>query len=174
MRYVVWPGAVICLCAFIEPAGASQQLQIPSSIKTEHQAIHASLVEATNVPGAVGAAARELADVLHPHFVREEIMALPQLGVLSALATGAVIPEPVLAEVLKLSDSMREELPRMLQEHKAIRAAVQKLAQVAKAEKAAKHEQFAHALALHAETEEQVLYPAAVLVAEVIRARARR
>jgi hemerythrin superfamily protein len=60
----------------------------------------------------------------------------------------------------------------MLEEHKAIRAAVQKLARVAGQEKKTEQEQFARDLALHAQTEEQVLYPAAVLVANLIRARA--
>src|SRR5512146_404861 len=55
-------------------------MRIPESLRVEHEAIHAELVRATNEPGAVGKAARELAAVLHPHFVREEQIALPPLG----------------------------------------------------------------------------------------------
>ena len=59
----------------------------------------------------------------------------------------------------------------MLEEHKQIRAAVDKLRQAARTEQATKYEQLAEQLALHAQTEEEVLYPVAVLVGEIIRAR---
>jgi hypothetical protein len=54
--------------------------EIPKSIRVEHEEIHSTLAEATKAAGAVGVAARELAQVLHPHFVREEQIALPPLG----------------------------------------------------------------------------------------------
>jgi hypothetical protein len=59
----------------------------------------------------------------------------------------------------------------MLEEHKQIRAAVEKLRLAARAEQAMKYEQLAEQLALHARTEEEILYPAAVLVGDIIRAR---
>ena len=59
----------------------------------------------------------------------------------------------------------------MLEEHKRIRAATEKLPAAARDEKAAMHEQFAEALASHARTEEEILYPAAILVGDIIRAR---
>jgi hypothetical protein len=62
--------------------------------------------------------------------------------------------------------------PKNLQEEK-IRAAVDKLRLAAHAEQATKYEQLAEQLALHAQTEEEVLYPAAVLVGDIIRARLR-
>ncbi len=73
--------------------------EIPESIRLEHEAIHSALVEATKAAGAVGVAARALAQALHPHFECEE------------------------------------------------------------------------EIALHAQTEEEVLYPAAVLVGDIVRAR---
>ena len=68
-------------------------IRIPESIRVEHEAIHEALVRATKAPGSVGAAARELAAVLHPHFVREEQIALPPLGLLAPLARGEFTPE---------------------------------------------------------------------------------
>jgi hypothetical protein len=59
----------------------------------------------------------------------------------------------------------------MLQEHTKIRAATEKLRVAAQTEKDSAYEQFAEALTLHARTEEEVLYPAAILVGDVIRAR---
>jgi iron-sulfur cluster repair protein YtfE (RIC family) len=149
----------------------SPQIQIPASIRAEHEAIHSALVEATQAPGRVGVAAKELAAVLHPHFVREEQIALPPLGLLAPLAARDPLPETVLSAALAMTDTLRSELPRMLDEHKRIRAAVEKLRQAAQAENAAKFERLAEELALHARTEEEVLYPAAVLVGDIIRAR---
>ena len=144
-------------------------ITIPQSLQTEHKAIHDALTEATRVPGPVGAAAKELAAVLHPHFARENEIALPPLGLLGALAAGE---KPAgMDEALAMSDALRKELPRMLEEHTKIRAATEKLRVVAQKEKASAYEQFAEELILHARTEEEVLYPAAILVGDVIRAR---
>lgn len=144
-------------------------IQIPSSIQAEHQEIHRSLIEATRVAGRVGAAAKALADVLHPHFVREEQVALPPLALLAPLARGEM-PEGA-ASVLAMSDTLRAELRAMLEEHKRIRAAVAELRKVASAAGDAKAVQLADQLAQHALTEEEVLYPAAILVGDLIRAR---
>jgi hypothetical protein len=164
----------IALASTDQPGTTTQKtaLVAPESVRTEHEAIHGALADATTAPGPVGAAARELATVLHPHFVREEEIALPPLGLLAPLAAGKT--PAGMDEALTMTDTLRKEMPRMLEEHRAIRAAVQKLLQVARQEKAAQAEEVAEELALHAKTEEEVLYPAAILVGDLIRARAAR
>ena len=148
------------------PAAA---LAIPAPVQEEHQAIHATLVQATRAPGRVGVAARRLAEVLHPHFVREEQIALPPLGLLRPLAAGE---NPAgMAEAAEMSATLRQEMPKMLEEHGAIRAAVADLAAAARADKAARFERLAEDLALHARTEEEVLYPATLLVGELVATR---
>jgi hypothetical protein len=145
------------------------KLEIPRSVQTEHDAIHATLKEATGTGGLVGPAAQALGRLLHPHFVREEEIAMPPLGLLLRLASGDFTPD--MAEVLPMTDALKQELPRMLQEHKSIRAAVENLRLAARADRAGKYEQLANDLALHAQTEEELLYPAAILVGEIVRAR---
>lgn len=157
-------------CSFTV-AAQTATLGIPKSIQAEHEAIHSALVEATKAPGAVGAAAKELAEVLHPHFVREEQIALPPLGLLAPLATGAQVPKATVSEALAMTDTLKAELPRMLEDHKRIRAAVEKLHATAVSAKAAKYVELAEELAAHAQSEEEVFYPAAVLVGDIIRAR---
>lgn len=144
-------------------------LTIPQSLQSEHEEIHEALVEATRAPGRVGAAAKELAAVLDPHFERENQIALPPLGLLAPLAAGET--PAGMKEALAMSDALRKELPRMLEEHKRIRAATEKLRTAAREEKASVHEHFAEALATHAQTEEEILYPAAILVGDIIRVR---
>lgn len=149
----------------------ARRVAIPEAIEAEHRAILEALAEAALAPGAVGAAARELAAVLQPHFVREEEIALPPLKLLAQLARDEGVPEAVLAETLAMADALKVELPAMLKEHSAIDAAVWKLRAAAFAEDAQKYERLAEQLALLARAEEDVLYPAAVLVGEIIRAR---
>lgn len=143
------------------------QSAIPASIKAEHQTIHEELVAATRLPDPVGKAARDLAAVLHPHFVREEQIALPPLGALQSLARRQ--PGGNADAILAMSDSLRAELPRMLQEHVAIKAAVQRLHDVATTAGVGSAVELADALALHARTEEEVLYPAALVVGDMLR-----
>ncbi|MEW6313266.1 MAG: hypothetical protein AB1513_04350 [Pseudomonadota bacterium] len=59
----------------------------------------------------------------------------------------------------------------MIGEHKAIRATVEKLRLAAHTEHATKYGRLTEQLALHAQTEEEALYLAAVLVGDPIRAR---
>lgn len=142
------------------------KFEIPKPLQAEHEELHATLVKATKAPGAVGESAREVARLLHPHFVREEEFALPPLALLSDLAHGGVRPE--MAEVLRMTQRLKAELPAMLEEHKQIVGALDKLRAAAAAAKLPEFEHFADALTLHAQTEETVLYPAAILVGELI------
>ena len=145
------------------------EIRIPESIQVEHGEIHSALVRATKAPGEVGKAARDLAAVLHPHFVREEQIALPPLGLLAPVSRGEVTPE--MRAVLPLTDSLRAELPKMLEEHKAIHAATVHLAEVAKAAGDSAASRIAEQLLIHAQNEEEVMYPAAILVGDMVRAR---
>lgn len=140
------------------------KFEIPKPLQVEHEELHATLVNATKEAGAVGEAAREVARLLHPHFVNEEDFALPPLGLLSLLARGGVTPE--MAGVLPMTRRLKAELPKMLAEHKQIVGALEKLRAAAHAAGRSEYERFADALVLHAQTEEQVLYPAAILIGE--------
>jgi hypothetical protein len=83
------------------------------------------------------------------------------------------IPAPLRAEHDEIHQhSLRAEWPRMLEEHKGIHAATARLAEVARLESNAEVEDLAMTLAAHAEAEEQLFYPAAVLVGEIVRSRA--
>ena len=145
---------------------------IPSSIREEHEEISNELARATKVAGRTGVAARALAALLQPHFLREEQIALPPLSLLGPLARNEVAAPP--AWVLPMTDSLRRELPRMLREHVAIHAATQRLATTAQSEGQPGIVRFAEKLAMHARSEEEVLYPAAIVVGDLLRARRSR
>ena len=143
--------------------------KIPEPLKIEHEELHAELVALTRSPGRVGEAARNVATLLHPHFVKEEEYALPPLGLLATIARWGVTPE--MREVLTMTERLKKDLPDMLAEHQQVVAALEKLAAEGRAAKHPDAERFARKLRVHAETEEQVLYPAAILAGDYIRAR---
>lgn len=141
--------------------------EIPDPLKTEHEELHAELTAAIDSGGAVGDAAKAVADLLHPHFVKEEAYALPPLGLLVLLARGKVTSE--MAEVLAMTDQLRSELPNMLAEHARIVAALGRLSDAAVREGNRQVARFAEKLKLHAQNEEQVLYPAAIVLGDYVR-----
>jgi hypothetical protein len=143
------------------------EFSIPEPLRAEHADLHIELVDATKAGGRVGEAAREVARRLHPHFVREEEFALPPLALLGPLATGAATS--AMADVLALTDRLQAELPNMLAEHKEIVAALSDLEAAANAENKPQYARFAEKLIQHARTEEEVLYPAALLVGRYVR-----
>lgn len=147
----------------------TSQIRIPESMHAEHGEIHSELVSAMKLPGRVGAAARALDAVLAPHFAREEQIALPPLGLLVPLSRGEFAPG--MRDVLPMTDSLRAELPRMMEEHKAVAAATQRLREAAHVARNTAVLNFADKLALHARSEEELFYPAALLVGEVVRSR---
>lgn len=55
-------------------------LDIPAALKTEHENLHADLSAAIKVPGQTGQAAKQVAVVLHEHFVSEEEFAMRLSG----------------------------------------------------------------------------------------------
>lgn len=142
------------------------KFQVPEPLHIEHEELHTRLKKAVDEPGAVGEAAREVARRLHPHFVREEEFALPPLALLLRVAVGDLSPE--MKDVLPMTRRLRAEHGQMLEEHRAIVRALEQLRAAARAAGRSEQEEFAEALILHAQTEEQVLYPAAMLVGEVV------
>ena len=142
---------------------------IPASLQREHEELHEELRRATQVDGQVGVQASALARLMHPHFVKEDQIALPPLGLLQALARGEFSED--MAEVLTLTDRLDSELPGMLQEHKDIVAALQRLLDAAEATGRSDIAEFARRLMHHARMEEEVVYPAAVLVGRYVRLR---
>lgn len=147
------------------------QFKIPHALKVEHEELHATLHKATQETGALGAAATAVAALLQPHFIKEEEYALPPLGLLPDLAQGRVTPE--MKEVLKLTDKLKAELGQMLEEHKAIVIALDELIVVAQKTGKPEYVKFAETLKLHAQTEEEVSYPTAILIGEYVREKLR-
>lgn len=145
------------------------EFTIPPPLKAEHEELHHLLRQATHLSGHTGEAARAVARLMHPHFVKEEEYALPPLGLLPLLASGNFSEE--MEQVLPLTEKLKKELPVMLAEHRQIVSALKILSQHAATENHPEVARFAEKLQLHAQTEEEVTYPAALLIGEYIKLR---
>jgi hypothetical protein len=140
---------------------------IPQPLKMEHDELHEELARAIRAGGRTGAAAREVANLLHPHFVREEEFALPPLGILASVARNEEVSG--MADAVAMADRLKSELPQMLAEHQEIVTALGALTSAALEEGHNEHARFAQKLILHARTEEEVLYPATILLGEYLK-----
>jgi hypothetical protein len=141
----------------------------PKSLRDEHEEIQWALQDAARYPGAIGTAARDLQKVLQPHMVREEQIALPPLGVVRRLVELEDVSG--MTWMVPITDAMKNELPHLLEEHAVIAKARVRLEDAARAESNDRVIAFTNQLARHAQTEEDISYPTAVLVGEIVRAR---
>lgn len=151
-------------------AGAEELLPksaIPEPLQTEHRELHERLKQALESGGKTAAAADELRQALRPHFQREEELALPPLGFLREAVKGEV-SEELREKIIATSKRLKAELPRMLEEHETIVAKLKTLQAAAAEEDKEEVGAFAEELILHARMEEEVLYPAAILVGEYL------
>jgi hypothetical protein len=144
---------------------------IPAALKAEHEKLHRDLSAATKLPGRTGQAAKHVAAALHEHFLSEEEFALPPLGLLVPIADGRATSD--MQEVIALTDRLTAEMPRMLSEHRTIVQALDELGRAAKTESHPEVSRFVDELTAHAQNEEQVLYPAAIMVGEYLKLRFR-
>ncbi len=142
-------------------------IKIPFSLKEEHDELHRDLSKAIKLSGKTGTAAKKVAELLHAHFIKEEKYAMPPLGLLKPLSEGK-FPEKV-AIIIEEIEKLKEQLPEMLAEHVEIVKVLKELQLAAKSEGHSDAALFADKLTLHASTEEQVMYPAAVLVGEFLK-----
>jgi hypothetical protein len=144
----------------------AMETTIPHAIRAEHRELHAELAQIMALGGKTRVAAQAVEAVLHPHFLAEEEFAMPPLGALRAVAANENVDEA--DRIIELSNRLRAEWPRMLEEHGGIVQALAGLEQVAEEERRPRALAFAKKLRAHAEMEEEVLYPAAIVVGDYL------
>ena len=140
------------------------EIIIPQSLKSEHEVLRNMLNYICHMPGKTGKTAKSIAAFIHSHFNKEEEYALPSLGLLPMLAESNVSIE--MLPVIEMTDELKLHLPEMLSEHEKIDKLLKNLIKASESEKHPEASIFARELMLHAKTEEEVIYPAAILIGE--------
>ena len=133
----------------------------------EHRELREILTRAMNAGGRTALAADGVKRVLYPHMRLEEAFAAPPLSLLPKIAAGDVTPD--MQKIIEVSAMLKLQLPRMLEQHRMIVTALKALLRAATEERHPAYVQFAQRLMHHAQQEEEILYPAAILVGEYVK-----
>ena len=156
-----------------QTAAGEGALAVPPAMQVEHRHLHEQLAAALAAGGRTAEAARRVEAVLAPHFEEEEAFAMPPLGLLESMAQGRQPTAEQARAAIEMAHTLRSKYPQMLGEHASIVEALHELEAAAAADGKPQHAELAAALALHAQNEEQVLYPATLLLGEYLELKAR-
>ncbi|HEX6170187.1 MAG TPA: hemerythrin domain-containing protein [Chitinophagaceae bacterium] len=146
--------------------------EVPSSIKKEHENLLDQIHRITLFRDSAGLVAIKLNDLMQHHFKEEEDFALPPLGLLSLLASGK-IPEQS-NEIILLTDKLPSQLTHLGVEHQLIKAFMDELRQADTNGSHPEIIEFEKELHKHANTEEEVFFPAAILIGEYLKLKVTR
>lgn len=143
------------------------RIQMPRSLRIEHDELHQALAVLVHETGELGDEIRRVARLLEPHERKDQAFALPVLGLIERLARGEIRAE--MAQVFPHTDWLKNHAATLLAEHGMILAAVEKMLAAARARQRPDCIDFAERLINHLRLQEEVLYPAAILVGEYLR-----
>ena len=139
----------------------------PPSLEEEHKEIHEKLEKIVSSSGDTANMAKQVQSIMQPHFEKEEQLSIPVLGALQPYVNGT-LTEETRNQVIKISQQFKQEYPSMLEEHKQIVAALDNLENIAMKENRQDVISFIAELKSHAMNEEQVTYPATIVVGELL------
>ena len=148
----------------------SRSLQMPESLRARHEDFHAEFTKATKERGKLGDAARAMEKLATAHFAKAKDAFAP-LSLLPRLAGGKVTAAES-AEAIKKAGQLLAGLPQIRRDHAELVAGLKTMAEAAKEEAKADYARFAERLTLHIQEEEEVLYPAVLLVGEYLNQKA--
>ncbi|MGE5781292.1 MAG: hemerythrin domain-containing protein [Nitrososphaerales archaeon] len=139
----------------------------PASLEEEHKEIHEKLEKIVSSSGDTANMAKQVQSIMQPHFEKEEQLSIPVLGALQPYVNGT-LTEETRNQVIKISQQFKQEYPSMLEEHKQIVAVLDNLENIAMKENRQDVISFIAELKSHAMNEEQVTYPATIVVGELL------
>ena len=141
--------------------------EVPSSIKETHLQLLEQIHKMTSYADSSGRVALKLEDMMLHHFKEEEDFILPPLGLLPLLANNQT-PEQS-KEVIILCENIKAQINHMSAEHQLIEAYIAELKQAADQEHLGEIIEFEKEVIKHARSEEEVFFPAAILVGEYLK-----
>lgn len=141
--------------------------EVPSSIRAEHQYLLDKIYKISLFQDSTGRVAIKLNELMQHHFNEEEDYVLPPLGLLPLLSTGK-LPEQS-KEVIVLTEKLKSQLSHMSAEHQLIKAFMAELILVASKENHPEIIEFEKEIHKHANTEEEILFPTAILIGEYLK-----
>ena len=141
--------------------------ETPFAIKREHEYILDQLHKITLFQDSTGIVAKKLDELMQHHFKEEEDFVFPPLALLPLLASGGMTEQS--KEVILLTDKLKSQLAHMSAEHQLIKAYLGELSHVAARENHPEVAAFESGVHKHATLEEEILFPAAILIGEYLK-----
>jgi hypothetical protein len=142
------------------------KLNVPKALLHGHDEARAELVRATMEGGRIAKAGKRVAGLCLPHFEHEEKDVFPVLALLPYLEQGNLRPE--MMDVMPLILNFRAKRDAMNDHHQLIASAIEDLLQAAHKEKNREIAEFAYNLRVHERIEDEVIYPAVVLIGKYL------
>jgi len=138
--------------------------ETPSFIKREHEQLLEHVQAFTLFQDSAGLVAIKLHEIMEHHFQEEEDYVLPPLGLLPLLA-GGQLPENS-REIIGLTDKLQSQLSHLNAEHQLIKAHMDEMLKTSAAFNHPEIKEFEKQLLQHAKVEEEIYFPAALVIGE--------
>jgi len=140
-------------------------LKVPASLRLEHVQLREQIYALAKQNNDLGAASHTVMEIFYMHAIKEEERVFPALDALPLLAAGKITDS---MRLLKgIADEMKAGLyEELLEDHKAIVEPLNDIARSARDQGRMEFVEFAERFILHAQMEEEMLYPAALITAE--------
>ena len=143
------------------------KFEIPYALAREHEELRTALIDVAIQPGRVGIAAKKVAHLYLPQFVREEQMIFSAFGMFQDMAAERVSPSLVPVEPMIALFSAQHHA--LLNRHKPIDAALEELLQEAGKEHCAEIADLVYKLRYHEKTEDEVMFPTVLMIGKSLR-----
>ena len=141
-------------------------LTVPKALQRGHDEARAELVRASLEGGRIAKAGKRLAELCLPHFEHEEETVFPVLALLPYLEQGNLRPE--MLDVMPRIYKFRAKHDAINDHHQLIVSAIENLLKAAQKEKNREVAEFAYNLRVHERIEDEVIYPAVVLIGKYL------
>jgi uncharacterized protein YicC (UPF0701 family) len=147
-------------------------MSLHTVFSADHGDIHDRLARASRAEGAIGEAARRVARYFAQHAEKEERLVTPLVALLPLAARGVL--DARMSEALPLFNEFSDAVKDMISEHHMIGAALELLVAAARAEEGAELASLASRMVAHMRLEEEVVYPAALVLGKYLQLRLAR
>lgn len=143
------------------------KLKVPKAIVHGHVNLMMELNEVIAIGGSIAEKAKQLRDEMAPHFKKEEEYALPPLGLLLAFSEDNW--EINADEAIKMADNLQLRLEEMKDDHANIASVMNELKLLGEEKNNFIVKMFIKSLTQHIELEDEVLYPATILIGNYLK-----
>ena len=140
---------------------------VPSTILQQHDSLIMTITKWTTFGDSTARSAYRLKEIMVHHFREEEDYVLPALGVLPSIVNGIMPAEP--KELTRMIDQYKANSSHFIAEHQMIKVYMEELKAIAGKENHHGLAEFEKALTMHVREEEELLFPAVILIGEYLK-----